>query len=231
MKKVTISICAIVIALNLNSQNVKTFNHIKNGNRIEITVSTIDSITFDEFLVLTGTTGVLINGVVWATCNVSTPNKFASYPYEAGMFYQWNRKVGWSCTDPMVNSDGGTTWTSAIFIGDNWEDGKGPCPPGWRLPTSGELQSLLSSHSLWHEWSGVSGRFFGSDSQKVFFPAVGERNGDNGKLYGVGYCGYYWSGTPIEQSKAYFLSLQDNNYSNISYERYNYGYSVRCVLE
>ena len=39
---------------------------------------------------------VVINGVRWATCNVDAPGNFAANPEDAGMFYQWNRKVGWS---------------------------------------------------------------------------------------------------------------------------------------
>jgi len=59
--------------------------------------------------------GVLINGVMWATCNVDSPGTFASQPYE-GMFYQWSRKIGWSSTNPMVSSDGGTAWSDSYPI-------------------------------------------------------------------------------------------------------------------
>jgi len=40
--------------------------------------------------------GVVINGVKWATRNVDRPNTFAETPESAGMFYQWNDKIGWS---------------------------------------------------------------------------------------------------------------------------------------
>ena len=48
---------------------------------------------------------VIINGVKWATCNVDAPGTFAAAPESAGMFYQWNRKIGWSATDPMGGTE------------------------------------------------------------------------------------------------------------------------------
>jgi hypothetical protein len=39
---------------------------------------------------------VTVGGVEWATCNVNTPNSFTAKPSDAGLYYQWNRRVGWS---------------------------------------------------------------------------------------------------------------------------------------
>jgi len=41
--------------------------------------------------------GVLINGVVWAKCNVDVPGTFTTMPENSGMFYQWNRKKILEC--------------------------------------------------------------------------------------------------------------------------------------
>ena len=79
--------------------------------------------------------GMLINGIRWATRNVATPGTFVTHPEDAGMFYQWNRKKGWSSTDPMINSNGGTTWDNSFPEGDGWEKTNDPCPTGWRVPT------------------------------------------------------------------------------------------------
>ena len=74
---------------------------------------------------------VEIAGVRWATCNVNTPGTFATKPEDAGMFYQWNRKIGWSATNPMVNSNGGTTWSNLFpDVTTTWEADKNPCPQG-----------------------------------------------------------------------------------------------------
>jgi hypothetical protein len=73
--------------------------------------------------------GVLINGVIWATSNVDAPGTFAKNPEDTGMFYQWNRKIGWSTSDPMTNSDGGTTWNRSRNIGTYGKNPTTPAPP------------------------------------------------------------------------------------------------------
>ena len=79
--------------------------------------------------------GVVINGIRWATCNVDMPGTFAENPESFGMFYQWGRSVGWSSTDPMINSNGGTEWDSDFYRGNTWTRANNPCPRGWRVPT------------------------------------------------------------------------------------------------
>ena len=69
---------------------------------------------------------VVINGVHWATCNVDKPGTFVAGPEDAGMFYQWDIKIGWSSTDPMTNTMGGTTWNNSsanVYSHYYWSDG------------------------------------------------------------------------------------------------------------
>ena len=175
--------------------------------------------------------GVVINGVKWATRNVDAPGTFAANPEDAGMFYQWNRKIGWSSTDPMINSNGGTTWDNSTPEGDSWVKANDPCPIGWRVPTYEEQQSLLNSGSEWTTSNGVNGRYFGIDEQIVFFPAAGCRSllADGGTLYAVGSYGYYWSGTP-DRTYAYGISFYSELAHSNSGSRYC-GFSVRCVSD
>ncbi|MDR1719185.1 MAG: hypothetical protein LBR67_03570 [Dysgonamonadaceae bacterium] len=50
--------------------------------------------------------------------NVLPPIVFGNLPSAAMYcFYQWNKKVGWSITDPLVNSNGGTTWDTSYPSG------------------------------------------------------------------------------------------------------------------
>ena len=94
--------------------------------------------------------GVVINGVEWARSNVAMPGTFAQNPQDAGMFFLWNCRIGWSSTDPMVNSDGGdwcSRWGSSPHIGTAWYSQNDPCPTGWRIPTVGELSSLRTAGS------------------------------------------------------------------------------------
>ena len=132
--------------------------------------------------------GVEIDGVTWATRNVDAPGTFAATPESAGMFYQWNRKVGWSATDPLVNSDGSTVWDYSTPTGDTWAAANDPCPAGWRVPTIEELQGLLNSG--W-EWTGtpVSGIIFGAGGNTIFVPIVSAR-GAGGNLFN-------WSGSTL----------------------------------
>jgi len=187
--------------------------------------------------------GVEINGVVWATCNVNTPGTFTESPSDFGMFYQWNRAVGWSSTEPMINHNNGTIWDKSIPLGgENWENKV--CPQGWRIPTYKELESLIFCGSAWGNLNGVQGRYFGIGKQKVFFPAAGKRH------YGDGCCpggswGFYWSSTDEYEYEQY----HDNSnccpwylYFTDSVDFYHMvrggwnrcrsqGFSIRCVKE
>jgi len=175
---------------------------------------------------------VLIDGIKWATRNVDAPGMFAAKPEDPGMFYQWDRKVGWSSTDPLINSDGGFIWDGSSTDGDTWEKANDPCPPGWRVPIYEEQVSLLNSGSEAATLNGIKGRYFGNGEQRVFFPAVGYRRASDGKLYSAGIAGGYWNSTPDpDYSKsAYHLGFFGANVYIGSY-RYSSGHSVRCVLE
>ena len=49
------------------------------------------------------TDGMLINGVVWAEYNVDAPGTFVTEREHYGMFYQWNRRIGWSTSNPITS--------------------------------------------------------------------------------------------------------------------------------
>jgi len=173
--------------------------------------------------------GVVINGIKWATRNVDAPGTFAANPKSAGMFYQWNRKTGWSSSDPMINSDGGTEWNSSLPSGSSWGSGNDPCPQGWRVPTNHDLISLWDAKLENVQTSTHGYKFTDKNSgASVFFPAAGGRHFTDGKLGAVGLSVCYWSSTQYDQHNAYLLA-DPNSYS------YNYdkgqGQSVRCVAE
>ena len=131
--------------------------------------------------------GVVINGIRWATRNVDAPGTFAANPEDAGMFYRWNSRIGWSTTDPLVSHLGDTdmnmTFFPAPIIGNVWEVANDPCPPGWRVPTMYELQLLWGSDWWGHqggEWAtrnGVVGWYLGTYPNRIFLPAAGFRAG------------------------------------------------------
>ena len=179
------------------------------------------------------TDGVMINGVMWATRNVDMPNTFAECPESYGMLYQWNRKIGWSATDPMINSDGGTTWDSSTPTGTTWETQNDPCPAGWRVPTLTELQSLVNTTYVTREWNNctnINGCRFTDivTGNSVFLPATGFRYNNNG-AFNAG-CSHYWSSTEYNSNAYYLFFCGDDNVSVSNYRK-AFGQPVRCVAE
>jgi len=179
--------------------------------------------------------GVAINGIKWATRNVDMPSTFAAKPESAGMFYQWNRKVGWSSSNPIVNSNGGNVWNDSNPNGTVWTKANDPCPQGWRVPTIEELQTLLATDKVTSKWitqNDVNGYKFTDKTigNTLFLPAVGFRGNSDGTLDGVGLHGFYWSSTHTYEYASYNLSFISDAVST-SNDHCNYGSSVRCVAE
>ena len=180
-----------------------------------------------------GTTdaGVEINGIRWATRNVALPGSFAHNPEDAGMFFQWNRRIGWSSTDPLINSDGGTTWDSTPETGTAWHIENDPCPQGWRVPTSSELNLLNHQVGAWTQRNGVNGRVFGTVPNQIFLPAAGRRNAAGTTLDNVGTSGHYWSRTQESESvpRAWALLFGSTYSSAAAINNRAGGLSIRCV--
>ena len=186
---------------------------------------------------------VLINGVKWATRNVDRPGTFAATQESAGMFYQWNRKIGWSSTDPMINSNGGTTWDGSLPTGDTWAKANDPSPAGYRVPTLAEIQRLINTtyvSSTWTIRNGVNGRVFTdrATGNSIFMPAAGYRYylgyGTTTTLSDISSVGYYWSSTHGYSGDAHDacylyleINLTDWGYSTFRF----FGNTVRPVAE
>lgn len=183
--------------------------------------------------------GVIINGVKWATRNVDAPGTFATSAEDYGMFYQWNRKMGWSNTNPLVNSDGGATWDSSNAGGDSWTTDNDPSPAGWRVPTRTDFAALTDTEKVDIEWTtqnDIEGYKFidKTTGNSLFLPTAGYRN-SSGTISSVGFGGYYWGAVPPANNVnyAYILYFNSTTYlaeGNYMSARYN-GHSVRSVAE
>ena len=170
--------------------------------------------------------GVVINGVRWATRNVDAPGTFAAKPEDPGMFYQWNRNIGWSATDPMVNSNGGTAWDSSTPAGDTWEKANDPSPAGWRVPTLEEAQKLLDTEKVSHVLTtenGINGGRFTDKTtgNSLFLPAT---------LDYVNFTGGYWSSTQNNSYYAFNFYFYSGG-ASWGYSARRDGCSVRSVAE
>ena len=110
-----------------------------------------------------------------------------------------------------------------------------PCPAGWRVPTYKELENLNKNSSWTTNDAGHEGRYFSGEytfidgAPKVFFPAAGGRNYNDGNADDRGYDGNYWSSRPYS-NYAYILRFGSGITYMYSYFRAD-GYSVRCVQE
>ena len=173
---------------------------------------------------------VEINGIKWATSNVDMPGTFAANPEDAGMFYQWNRITGWSSTDPMISSEGGTVWDNSFPTGTTWETANDPCPTGWRVPTMAEFQSLGDADNVWTTVP-ADGRIFGSGENTIFLPAVNARVGlADGILFIDAGIHLYWSATQLISNTAISVGIGWTSLSFANNPNGN-GFAVRCVME
>ena len=53
-----------------------------------------------------------------------------------------------------------------------WSEALRACPQGWRLPSKYELELLLNEWNGYDQINGISGVFFGGDSNKIFLPSL-----------------------------------------------------------
>ena len=148
--------------------------------------------------VLAQETGVKINGVTWATRNVDAPGTFVTNPESYGMFYQWNRKIGWTSSNPITSSPSGHSWNQDNAEGTTWETANDPSPDGWRVPTFAEVERLLDDSKVTIEWTvqnGVEGNKFTdkANGNSIFLPAAGQRQRFGGNLEQATTDGRYWS--------------------------------------
>ena len=205
---------------------------------------------------------VLIGTTRWATRNVdlSTTTGFAYHPVDAGMLFQWSSNIGWDHSSPVVDGRPTRRWCPieqdwiASAAGDwrtraeltgipNWDSHQGPCPIGWRLPSSAELSGLLTNSPLqvgsatirgqwmrnhpYGEFACQAGSRYGHAPNQIFLPAPGRR-ASSGAHGSVGAWGIYWSsaqqGAPGAQS---FHVTVTNPHRGSNYR--DIGASVRCV--
>lgn len=141
-----------------------------------------------------------------------------------------------------------------VIIGttsDEWNSDRGPCPDGWRLPTSREFGVLCgeqqdAGNDAWVSAGTYAGKintyagaeFFGENVDKtagkgVFFPAAGNRSMYSGFASARGGVGRYWSNNVDCDYADYILNLYFND-RKLDPQNYYYranGYSVRCVSE
>lgn len=215
----TVTINAAINTTSQSRTSTLTFRHGTQTATLNIT---------QEARILDNPQGVVIGGVRWATRNVGSPGTFAVNPESLGMFYQWNRRTGWSATGNVSG------WNSTPSTTVNWARVNDPCPTGWRLPTYAEMETFLNTTNLNISLTNVNGTngiliLELSTGNALFLPAVGWRQVTNGVLNDAGFVGRYWSGTSTDGG-AFHLWFDTQQIGVIAWNRAN-GFSVRCVAE
>lgn len=183
---------------------------------------------------------VEVNGVKWATRNVDkrTASGFAADPSDRGMFYQWNREVGWVWKEESENLWFWDNKNKTLVLNENQWNPTGDdspnwtervCPKGWRLPTFIEIKSLIGSGSFEGTRKGVNGTYFvgdgnGKNNKLLFFP-FGTLD-SIGKIHGIKDYGNIWG------EEAYNMGYHFGTASYAQDKKNNsMGFCIRCVKE
>jgi uncharacterized protein (TIGR02145 family) len=172
-------------------------------------------------------TGVVINGIRWATRNVDAPGTFTKNPEDFGMLFQWNRRQGLSAEDNNARD-----WNSFIPTGTAWYAENDPCPPGWRVPTREELQRLADAFNFWTTLNGVSGSIFlDTADNQIFLPAAGSRNVDGTRnSESINFWGFYSSATQRNEIHSFRLQFSRHRDAWVHGDSSRVGgFPVRCV--
>lgn len=184
--------------------------------------------------------GIVVPGinVYWAKGNVRSLNSgatFSFYPNQYDYSGDWNGGdyFCWNTLNPLSLTSSNTTAT--------YDPATDPCtkvaPAGtWRTPTKAEQDALIAAGSVWGQYYGINGRFFGTTtvpadkSKYVFMPAAGFRVGGSKTMSNGGMIGRYWSATPNGTASAYGLDFDNTNATAFSLNR-KFGFPVRCVSD
>jgi len=191
---------------------------------------------------------VTLGTYTWSTKNVNDPGAFTANAGDLGMLYPWDRKIGWSSSDPMTSIPSGQTWNSTGSSNPAWDlTNHNPCPTGWTVPATTTFTDLNNTGSVWIDACTAAtlglgthpGRVFGTTTPltayadfdpntMLFLPVAGFRQMTDGSLQSYS-SGYYWTSDPgSPPNSLYFYISQISVINNVSGLRAS-AMSVRCV--
>jgi uncharacterized protein (TIGR02145 family) len=173
-----------------------------------------------------------------------------------GKFISYNGDWGNGANDRWGN--GSTSRTGTPNANNPAKTANDPCPAGWKVPSywswwdlyngDGSSNTLPTSsnyvgtNNAWQSFIATTNNAIGGNiitsnatdhtGERVFLPATGLRDYDDGTLYDIGTESLYWSSTGIGGSNAYNSTFRNNavGAGNGNNPRGN-GFSVRCVSE
>jgi uncharacterized protein (TIGR02145 family) len=120
----------------------------------------------------------------------------------------------------------------------DWKTASTACPSGWHLPSNQEwtaLMTVMGGHAVAAKKlkavSGWTGKGSGTDEFGFAATPGGQRRND-GKYYGIGNDGSWWSATEVEGDLAYYRGIfyESEKVYEFNYD-WGYGFSVRCIQD
>ncbi len=111
----------------------------------------------------------------------------------------------------------------------DWETAKTVCPPGWKLPSKSDFETLLSN--VGDSGSNAYNTLI-LDGNSGFSALLGGWRRYDGNFNSIDSYGYFWSSSSDGSGGAWYLGISSydkNAYVN-SYTR-SLGFSVRCLQE
>lgn len=182
------------------------------------------------------------NGTCWLDRNLGANRVATSFDDSDsyGDLFQWGRgddghqsrtssMVSGSTTSYIPGSDfiinSGSNWYNGSNPDNLWQGVSGinnPCPSGWRVPVSSELDNERIS------WTSQD--YYGAYSNALKWTAAGYRAPGDGVLTLLANSGRYRSSTVSTTSAAYTLRFSDISTDVYSNAR-STGNSVRCILD
>ena len=163
----------------------------------------------------------LPSGTLWADRNVGadSPEGYGDY-FRFGETKPYSKDSQPYKYDEIEGDIAGTDKDAAtVILGEQF-----------RMPTLEQLKELKEECSReWTEVGGVKGvKVTGPNGNSIFLPAAGLRYDKGGFLDYVGTHGYYWSASPLRESKGRYLYINTRDWYWFNYSR-AVGFPVRAV--
>ena len=239
MKKLFLTLMALVATMSINAQMVKIMNgdqivakyRVMNGGRVvfEKAPPITGSIYAKDPDCEIGWVQLWEDGPKFAVCNIGAENNKAE---DYGGYYTWGG---------TYKNGTGIEWqddhnTGSVDLKGEYDTATKLWGDNWRMPTKEEFEALINNENCTCTWAtqngvngllctGKEGTAFASNS--VFLPAAGYFPIDT-DVRGMG--GYYWSSTHYADSyNAYDMHFNLNSHV-MSGNTCKHGYSVRAVL-